>query len=102
MRLRADELLGRPIVDVVSLRGGANSRVYRISDGTTYYAMKLYPTDEGDPRDRLGAEVVALNFLRRHDVGTVPAVVAVDREWRIGVYRVDRRHAGHHTERGRH
>lgn len=86
VRAHAAALLGRPIVEVTRVRGGANSRVYRVSDGTTRYALKLYPVDPADKRDRLGAESMALRFLRGHGVRTVPDVIAIDTDRRMGLF----------------
>ena len=83
-RAQAEALLGRPLRDAVKIGGGANSRVYRVFDGSAHFALKLYPHD--DRRDRLGAELTALRFLHRHGMRDVPQVVAADRERRIGVY----------------
>jgi hypothetical protein len=85
-RAEAEVLLGRRLVSVAKVGGGLNSRVYRVSDGRASYALKLYPRETADPRDRLGAEVTALRFLHSHGCRDVPDVVAADRERRIGIY----------------
>lgn len=86
LRVRGEALVGRSLCEAIPVGGGANSRVYRVSDGQCRYAMKLYPSDAADPRDRLGAEVAALQFLTRHGARNVPAVIGVDREERIGLF----------------
>lgn len=83
---RAAALVGHPIVEMTRIRGGANSRVYRVSDGATRYALKLYPVDPTDKRDRLGAESMALRFLRGHGVRTVPDVIAVDTDRNMSLF----------------
>jgi hypothetical protein len=84
LRVPVEALLGRPLVAAVKVGGGANSRVYRVSDSHMSYALKLYPSDPA--RDRLGAEATALEFLRRHGLDTVPRVIAADRARRIGLF----------------
>jgi aminoglycoside phosphotransferase (APT) family kinase protein len=59
--------------------GGRNSRIHRISTRHGRFALKQYFNRGGDPRDRLGAEVAALELLQQYGVGTVPHVLAVDR-----------------------
>lgn len=86
LRARAEALAGRPFSEVQQVGGGANSRVYRVFDGRHYYALKLYPRDSADPRDRLGAELTALRLLRQHGACNVPAVVNADRDLRIGLF----------------
>ncbi len=86
LRARAEALAGRPFVAAEQVGGGANSRVYRIFDGERRYALKLYPRDAADPRDRLGAELAALRLLRRHGAQNVPAVLGADAELRIGLF----------------
>jgi hypothetical protein len=83
---RAEALIGRPLRAVEQVGGGANSRVYRVFDGERHYALKLYPRDAADQRDRLGAELTALRFLRRHGALNLPSVVGADAELRIGLF----------------
>lgn len=76
---RVAELLGRPVLALTRVTGGANSRVYRAETPDGPRAVKLYPAGGGDTRDRLGAETGAIAFLTRHGVDCVPPLVAVDR-----------------------
>ena len=82
----AEVLLGmRPRTARPILRGG-NNRIYRIDGGDGPYALKFYPRQDSDPRDRLGAEFEALEFLTDHGVATVPRPFARDRERGCAVY----------------
>lgn len=58
---------------------GGNNRLFRleIADGRAY-ALKSYPRQASDPRDRLSTEFNALAFLRQHGVTQVPAPIARD------------------------
>lgn len=75
----AGSLLGSPVLDIVPVRGGGNNRVYRVDVGKGSYAIKFYPHQQEDPRDRQGAEVRALRFLEQYNVGAAPRVIAEDR-----------------------
>lgn len=88
LRERTKILCGEPIVEMTPVTGGGNNRVYRVQCRENVYALKLYPSFEGDGRDRLGAEFTALSFLREHGVGSVPAAVATARyaDGDIGLY----------------
>lgn len=86
VRSRAEALLRQPVTGIVGVAGGANNRVFRVSAGSTTYAVKLYPAATGDERDRLGTESGAVGFMRRHGMRSVPRLVAVDRTHRIAVF----------------
>lgn len=79
-------LLGRP-VRAVPILGGGNNRVYRLEDGASLYALKIYPRQETDLRDRLGQEYGALEFLARQGIGGVPYPVVIDRAANSAIYR---------------
>lgn len=84
---RVAALLGRPTHALTRLAGGANSRVYRADTDAGPCAVKLYPSADGDTRDRLGAETAAASFLARHGVEGVPTVLATDRGQGMAAYR---------------
>ena len=66
-------------VDAVdAITGGRNSRVFRVQAAARSYALKQYPRAADASRDRLGAEVAALEFLERHPVPNLPRVIAKD------------------------
>lgn len=73
-------MLGARADAIAPVRGGRNSRVYRIESGGRHFALKRYPSHADDPRDRLATEVEALALLAAHGLSNVPQVVAVDRE----------------------
>lgn len=76
----AAALAGRSVQALLPVGRGANSRVYRVDAGADRFALKAYPRPSGDGRDRLGAEVGALEFFRRHGLSAVAGPVAADRE----------------------
>ena len=83
----ASSLLGRKARSVTPCASGGNSRVYRVEDESgKCYALKSYPSLEFDPRDRLGAEYAALEFLSRDPRICVPRPVAVDRNRLLALY----------------
>jgi hypothetical protein len=69
--------------DVQRLRqlgGGRNSRVFRVDTAAGTYALKLYPPQADDPRDRLGVETAALRWMEQRGFTMVPRVIAADRD----------------------
>lgn len=80
-------LLNQDVSRVEPIGGGGNSRVYRVvgADGQ-YYALKLYFRSPSDPRDRLGTEFAAYQFLWDHGVRSVPRPLAADRQEGAAVY----------------
>lgn len=69
-----ERLLGAEVLTMERVGSGGNNRVYRadLHDGRRM-AVKCYPSQEEDPRDRLGTEYGALVFLRSQGVGDVTA-----------------------------
>jgi hypothetical protein len=81
------KLVGREIATVTTTRPGGNNRVYCIrSVDAELFALKFYPSQTADRRDRLGQEFAALSFLTRHDVARVAKPIAVDRESNCAAY----------------
>ena len=81
-------LAGAPVRSVRPAReGGGNNRLLRITteDGRIY-ALKSYPRQISDPRDRLKTEFNALDFMRRHHVTQVPKPIAKDDEASFALY----------------
>lgn len=68
-------------------KGGGNNRLFRIEtvDGRSF-ALKSYPRQASDPRNRLMTEFGALEFLRRHDIGEVPVPIAKDETAGFALY----------------
>ncbi len=79
VRALAEALAGESVRDMLPVRRGGNSRVFRIATASGRFAMKIYPSRTEDARDRLGAEIDALGFMRDHGIDQVPGVVAADR-----------------------
>jgi hypothetical protein len=75
----AVNLVGAPIRSVDPVRAGGNNRLFRITalDGSRF-ALKQYPRQASDPRDRLTTEFRALQFMRQAGVTQVPAPRACD------------------------
>ena len=71
---------------VMPARGGGNNRVYRVECADRAFALKWYPPQDDDRRDRLGVEFAALRFLERHGVAAVPRAFVADFERGLGVY----------------
>ena len=76
-------LAGARVDHIEQLRGGRNSRVWRVVAGGQAYALKLYPED--NIRDRVGTEVAALELMAAHGIDCVPRVVAFDRRERAAL-----------------
>ena len=75
----AEDLIGSAVRDIVPVRGGGNNRVFRVEARDGRYALKFYPQQTEDPRDRQGAEIRALKFLEQYNVAAAPRAVAEDR-----------------------
>jgi len=77
----ARSLIGAPI-DAIELVSGAgrNSRVYRVQSGADSFALKQYPSRDGDPRNRLATETEALRLMAGYGIDAVPRVLASDVE----------------------
>jgi hypothetical protein len=69
-------LAGRPVVTLHPVKAGGNNRIWRLDCGGTTFALKVYPPQEMDPRDRLGPEWRALTLLSGNGVAAVPRPVA--------------------------
>lgn len=75
----ATELVRAPITSIEPVRAGGNNRLFRITaaDGARF-ALKQYPRQASDPRDRLATEFKALEFMRQAGATQVPAPLACD------------------------
>ncbi|MEO5369119.1 MAG: aminoglycoside phosphotransferase family protein [Magnetococcus sp. DMHC-1] len=75
----AATLLGHPVENALPVVGGGNNRLLRIQcGGKGIYALKFYPPQKQDPRDRLGQEFAFLGFLNRQGVTGIPTALAAD------------------------
>lgn len=71
-------LVGWTVLTAEPVRRGGNNRIYLLGGETKRAALKLYPSQREDPRDRLAQEYAALTFLHRHGVAEVPRPLACD------------------------
>ena len=76
----ARTLLDAPVDAIDRVRGGRNSRIYRVRCGVRYFAVKQYPVPHKDPRNRLKTEVEALELMRRNGIDAVPRPLGNDPE----------------------
>lgn len=83
----AARLAGGDVCSITPAPLGGNNRLYRVetTDGDVF-ALKAYPRQEGDPRDRLGTEYGALSFMHRHGIAVVPRPIAADADAGYGLY----------------
>ncbi len=82
----AGRLLNQDILAAVPVAGGGNNRVYRVTAEAGPYALKFYPPQDEDRRDRLGQEFAALEFMTANGIDCVPKPIAADKDLCCGVY----------------
>jgi hypothetical protein len=82
----AARLLGIANVSATPASGGGNNRIYRINTGDYAYAIKFYPRQAADPRDRLGQEFAALELMAAHGINYVPQPIAKDTDAACAMY----------------
>ena len=73
-------------VELSPVIGGGNNRIFRVDVGDRTFALKCYPHQVGDTRDRLRAEFSALSFLKVYGIDAAPEPVALERDSGIAVY----------------
>ena len=83
----ANRMVGQPIEKIEKIPGGGNSRIYRVvaSDENTY-ALKYYPNQLADNKQRLKTEFHTLRFLHQHNITNVPKAVDKDEDLNLGLY----------------
>lgn len=83
-----ERLANTRLLALTPATGGGNNRVYRADlAGDWTVAVKCYPSQATDPRDRLGTEYGALSFMANHGLGLlVPMPVAADPEDGVALY----------------
>lgn len=74
----AENLAGQPADQLIPCRSGKNSRVYKAVCGGNTFALKIYPANTADPRDRFGTEIKALKFYQVHHNPYSPRLLAFD------------------------
>ena len=82
----AGRLLNQDILAAQPAAGGGNNRVYRVTAEGGVYALKFYPPQEEDRRDRLGQEFAALEFMAANGIDCVPTPIAADKDHCCGIY----------------
>ncbi len=82
----ASRVLGETVLAADAITTGGNNRVYRITTARHTCAMKLYPLQAADPRDRLDQEFRAMSFLNENGVDGVPQALVRDDESRCAIY----------------
>jgi hypothetical protein len=80
-------LAGQQVTAATPARPGGNNRVFCLgmADGSRL-ALKYYPAQQIDRRDRLGQEYDALSFLAQHGVKLTPRPLASDHEENCALY----------------
>lgn len=71
-------VIGAPVATCTQLASGRNARVFRLSSADGVFVLKQYPSRADDPRDRLGAERDALQWMERAGIVSVPRFLAAD------------------------
>jgi hypothetical protein len=75
------------IAAAVPARASGNNRVYAVETaGGARLALKFYPAQAEDPRDRLGQEFGALSFLWQAGERAIPEPLAAERESHCALY----------------
>lgn len=68
----AEELLERPVRDFVRLKGGLNSRIYKLEIDSKFYVLKFYFKKDGLGSKRLYQEFEGLRFLWENGFRDIP------------------------------
>lgn len=79
-------LLGTPLVSARPAAGGGNNRVTRVETNTGVYAIKFYPRQDADPRDRLSQEYAALELMHNGGIDCVPRAIKYDASLNCAAY----------------
>lgn len=80
-------LCGEPVLAASPARAGGNNRVFRLELAAgAPLALKCYPSQSIDGRDRLGQEFGALSFLARHGATSTPRPIACDARNNCALY----------------
>lgn len=82
----AEELTGGRVLSITRAHGGGNNSIYYVDSTGGSAALKFYPPQDEDPRDRLGQEYEALAFLSANGVEQVPAPIGISREHHCAAY----------------
>lgn len=80
------DLVGWRVMSVVPVRRGGNNGVFHLIGRDEHAALKIYPAQTGEQRDRLGCEFAALTFLAGAGVTAVPRPIGCDAARRWAAY----------------
>ena len=86
VRRIATELMGWRVDSATPVAGGGNNRIFRLVGAGGVAALKFYPLQHEDPRDRLSQEYSALEFLSRNGISETPRPLARDDVRRCAAY----------------
>ena len=86
IKAQLDFAMRDPIDSWSPVEGRANSRVFKVEQGPHTFAAKFYPDVNDDPRDRLGAEAIACDFLEAQGCSSALRVVCTAPELNVGLY----------------
>ena len=82
-----DDMVCGKVVSVVSLDGGANSKIFKLNvDDGKEYALKLYLGNTSEGNSRLDREFSSLQFLNAIGIECVPIPVTANSEYSCGIY----------------
>ena len=82
----ASALAGEPLGALEPVRGGGNNRLYRARGAQRSYALKRYPDDPEDARERYSREFSALALLWRLGETRIPEPLGLDVEQRLAIF----------------
>jgi hypothetical protein len=82
----ATRLLGQSVLAAWPVPRGGNNRIYLVDAGSACYALKRYPCQDGDGRNRLGTEFRAVELLHGAGFADVPAPIAADARESAAIY----------------
>jgi hypothetical protein len=82
----ASRLVGWSVKSAEPIRRGGNNRMFRLFGSGGLAALKFYPAQADDRRDRQAQEYAALSFLHRHGCDQTPRPIARDAAANCAVY----------------
>ena len=84
--IHAAPMLAKPIDACALVQGGGNNRLFRLTSAGKSFALKWYPEQASDPRDRLNTEFNALSLLGSKGAFPCPAAIDIDPDTRLALY----------------
>ncbi len=83
----ASGILDQAITSIEAIPGRGNSKIFKLSDESTSYALKIYPDLALDPRERLVMESKACDLFKEHDINHVLIQVSSQTHLNMGIYK---------------